>query len=206
MQDDRTYGQPQGKPIDAAPGHAADPTEPDDVPEACLWIPSGSEVPPVTRNDPPQARTRWLSRGRLLGLAGALAVLLIGAGALYLQTNSGFVKTDSVQTNEEFLPVSPRVGVPVARVFVDAREGTVLIDFSAVPPDTSRPASSAVQQPRGYLRDQGGALRGARGPCTPEPSPVTAPAAHVAASGVCTLGRGVACSFGRGWRPVDLSR
>jgi hypothetical protein len=156
--------------------------------------------------DDAQARTRWISRRRLLGLGGVLAVLVIGAGALYWRTNSTVVKTDNMQTNVEFLPTSPRVGGPVARVFVDAREGTVLIDFGAVPPDTSRPASSAAQQPRGYPENQGGALSGARGTCTPEPSPGIAPAAHVAASGICTLGRGVACPFGRGWRPFDLSR
>ncbi len=145
-----------------------------------------------------QARTRWVSRRRLLGLTGVLAVLIIGAGALYWRTNSGFVKTDNMQTRVEFLPISPRVSVPVARVFVDAREGTVLIDFSAVPPDTSRPASSAAQQPRGYPQDQGGALSGAGGTCVP--------AVRVAASGICTLERSVACPFGRGWRPFDLSR
>ena len=151
-----------------------------------------------------QARSRWISRRRLLGLGGVLAVLIIGAGAMYWRTNSSVVKTDNMQTNVEFVPTSPRVGGPVARVFVDAREGTVLIDFSAAPPDTSRPASSAAQQPRGYLGDQAGALSGARGTCTPEPSHGTA-AAHAAASGICALGRGVACPFGRGWHPFGLS-
>ena len=151
-----------------------------------------------------QARSRWISR-RLLRLGGVLALLIIGAGALYWRTNSSVVKTDNMQTNVEFVPTSPRVGGPVARVFVDAREGTVLVDFSAAPPDTSRPASSAAQQPRGYLRDQAGPVSGARGTCTPEPSHGIA-AAHLAASGICTLGRGVACPFGRGWHPLGLSR
>jgi hypothetical protein len=160
MHDARANGQPQGKPIDAAPKRAGDPTEPAGVPEVRLWIPPGSEVPAVTQNDPPQARTRWLSRRRLLGLAGVLAVLLIGAGALYWRTNSGFVKTDNMQTNVEFMPISPRASGTVAKVFVDTREGTVLIDFGTVSPDTSRPVSSAAQQRRGYLRDQVGALSG----------------------------------------------
>jgi hypothetical protein len=194
-----------GGAIDAAPRRAADPTESGAIPEVRLWIPSGSEVPPATRNDPPQARARWLSRQRLLALTGALAVLLIGAGALYSRTNNGFVKTDNTQTNIEFMPITPRLSGTVARVFVDARLGTVLIDFSTMAPDTSRPVSSAAQERRGHLRNQVGAVSGTRGMCAPEPSASIALATHVAPSGICAFGRGAACPFGRR-RPSDLSR
>src|ERR1700680_4891507 len=109
MDDARTSGQPQGKAVDLTPRHAADLTEPGGGPEVRLWIPSGSEVPPVTRSGPPQARTRWLSRWRLLGLAGVLAVLPVGAGTQYWRTINSSVKTDNMQTSVEFMPSSQGV-------------------------------------------------------------------------------------------------
>jgi hypothetical protein len=123
----------------------------------------GKRRPSGNRQDPPQSRTRWLSKHRLLGLAVAVAVLLIGAGAQCWRANGNLVKTDSLQTNVELMPNSLRVNGTVARVFVDAREGTVLIDFRTVPPDTSRPVSSAAPHGRGRLAEQVGGSSSAQG-------------------------------------------
>ncbi len=194
MDDARENGEPQGVPIGAAPGHAGDSTEAGGLPEGRLW----------PRNDPPSPM-RWLSMRRLFGLGGVLAVLLIGVGVLYWATNSWSAQTDNAQAVGDRAPISPRVNGTVVRVLVDAREGTVLIDFNTVSSDTSRTVPSAAQQPRGRLRDQGGALCGARGTCAPEPSASTA-AAHVAAFDICTFGRGAACPLGRGGRPSGVSR
>ena len=125
-------------------------TEPGALPEG-----PESEVPPGPRNEP-RSRHRGLSTRRLFGLGGVLAVLLIGAGVLYWPTSSGSAKTENAQAGGDRAPISPRVSRTVVRVLVDAREGTVLIDFSAASSDTSRTVPSAAWQPRGHPPDQGG--------------------------------------------------
>lgn len=113
--------------------------------------PTESDVPPGTRNDGSQGHRRWLSRWRwpLLGLCSFLAVLVIGAGVLYWGANSGFAKTDHAQTNGDLGPISPHVNGTVVKVLVDARLGTILVDFSTVSPETSRLVSPAVHQLHG---------------------------------------------------------
>ncbi len=148
MDDARENVDPQGGPIGAAPEHAGGSTE------ACGFRPE-SEVPPGARNEAPQNRRR-LSTRRLFGIGGVLAVLLTGMGVLSWATNSGSAKTNTVQAGEDRAPISPRVTGTVVRVLVDAREGTVLIDFSAVSPDTSRTVPSAAQQPRGHYETRAG--------------------------------------------------
>jgi hypothetical protein len=138
MNDAQANGQPQGAPIGAAPAHTVDPTEPGDAAEMRLWNPPGNEVPPAMRNGRPQSRPRWLTERQRLGLAAALAVLLIGAGVLYWHATSGVVKANNVQTNGDLAPISPPVGGTVFKVLVDARLGTVVIELTTVSPQTSR--------------------------------------------------------------------
>ena len=120
-------GQPPGIPIGAAHGHADDPTEA-----------GGAVVGPAGERSVPGNSTRrstgsrWLSKRRLSGLGGTLAILLVGVGVLYWAANSGSAKADHAQTGGDRAPISPRVSGPVVRVLVDAREGTVLIDFGTV--------------------------------------------------------------------------
>ncbi len=170
--------------------------------------PNESEVPPGSRNDAPQGHQQWLSRWRwpLLGFGGFLAVLIIGSGVLYWGANSGFAKTDQAQANGDLAPISPRANGTVVKVLVDARLGTILIDFTTVSPETSRLVSPAADQARGRLRQGAGALSETRGTCGPEPSAGSAPAVHVAVSGTCTVGQSAACPFGASWRLSDLSR
>ncbi len=131
-----------------------------------------SDVPPGTRNDAPQGHQRWLTRGKwpLLGLGSFLTVLVIGAGVLYWGANSGFAKTHYAQTNGDLTPISPHVSGTVVKVLVDARLGTILIDFSTVSPETSRFVSPAGHQLHGRLQHAVGPVGEAPGACAPEPS------------------------------------
>jgi hypothetical protein len=139
MDDARENGQPQGGPIGALE-HAGDSIG------AGGFRPE-SEVLPGPRNDAPQNRRR-LSTRRLFGLGGVLAVLLIvGMGVLSWATTSGSAN-HTAQAGGDRATISPRPSGPVVRVLVDAREGTVLVDFAAASPDMSRTVPSAAQQPR----------------------------------------------------------
>jgi membrane fusion protein, multidrug efflux system len=119
--------------VGVAARHADDPTVSSAVSDVRLWIPSGSDVSPATQNGTPHGRRRWLTKRRLRGLAGVLAVLLIGAGVLYWRANSGFVKTNNAQTNGDLAQISPRVSGNVLKVLVEehqyVRAGTELVDI-----------------------------------------------------------------------------
>jgi hypothetical protein len=118
----RENGQAQAVPIGAAPGRAGDLTGPGLMSDTHLWIPPGSEVPPAARDDAPRGRRRWLTKRLIRGLAGVLAILLVGAAVRYWRANTGFVKTDNAQTYGDLAPISPRVGGTVLRVRVEEHD------------------------------------------------------------------------------------
>ena len=137
-------------PVGTAVRRAEAPTGTSVVSDVRLWIPPGSEVPQAARNGTPHGRRRWLTKGRLRGLVGVLAVLLIGAGGvLYWRANSGFVKTNNAQTNGDLAAISPRVSGNVLRVLVEehqyVRAGTELVDID---PTDSRLALAQAEAQR----------------------------------------------------------
>jgi membrane fusion protein, multidrug efflux system len=120
-------------PAGTVAGRTDGPTTTSVVRDLHLWIPPGSDVLTETRNGAAHRRPRRLAKRPLRVLAAILAILVIGAGALYWRANVGIVKTNNARTNGDLSPISPRISGNVLRVFVEehdyVRAGAELVDI-----------------------------------------------------------------------------
>jgi hypothetical protein len=167
------------------------------------------DVPQGIRKDSSRTQQRWPDKLRWsLGL-GCTAALIIGTSLLYRYSvpERSLAHPEAVSISADPAPTSPQPGGSAVRVLVDARLGTVLIEFQPELGVTPAPLTSPANAQSGAVRCAVALLSEAGPICAGGASPGAQPAAHlpaIAASG--TFGRCGACPSGRGSAASLLSR